>query len=503
MKKTSSSANGLAASSRIPYADVACDAVKTGAAFVARHLGIRTRHIMTRAGRVRLRYVAMPMVLIPLMTASVQNISFSSSHSYSLNDIQTAAGTEMAEHQVAQKLDGSRYGQLSIADLMAKAMPSPTEKIVTVESGDALGTVMEKAGIGAAESTDVIAAMKAHFDPRKLKAGQNIHMKFEPTSEGGMRFAHMEMKIDPLKTLVVSRNGDDYRSAVDEKEVERKVRAKGAKIEVSLYGSAAKVGIPQSVVAEAIRIYSQNIDFQRDIRQGDTLEVMYDSYETEDGYVAKTGDVLYAKLTLGGKEIPLYRYAMSDGRIDYFTPEGRSSRRTLMKTPIDGARMSSGYGMRRHPVLGYNKMHKGIDFAAPIGTPIYAAGDGIVEKAGRFSSYGNYVRIRHNTSLSTAYAHMSRIKARPGARVKQGELIGYVGNTGRSTGPHLHYEVLIGGKHVNPRSLNLPTGENLGGKELKRFKQTIAGIEQQYASIAHGVKFAFFSGGERSNDKVN
>lgn len=269
---------------------------------------------------------------------------------------------------------------------------------------------------------------------------------------------------------------------------------------MSLYGSAAKMGIPQSVVAQAIKIYSQNIDFQRDIRQGDKLEVMYDSYETEDGYVAKTGDVIYAKLTLNGREIPLYRYKDSSGRLDYYSPEGRSIRRTLMKTPIDGARMSSGYGMRRHPVLGYTKMHKGVDFAAPIGTPIFASGDGVIEKAGRFSSYGNYIRIRHNGQLSTAYAHLSRIKVSPGARVRQGDVIGLVGNTGRSTGPHLHYEILVNGRHVNPNSVNLPVGENLQGKELKRFKQEVRGVEQQFAELYQGQKFAFLGS---DKDKVN
>lgn len=469
--------------------------------FAARHLGIRSRHVTTRDGRLRLRYIVTPAVLIPLIAMSPPLFS-GRIDAAALNGIQTASGYyDDPASDVENRLDGSRYGQLAIANLMADVPSSPTEKVVTVESGDALGTVMEKAGIGATEGAGIVEAMKAHFDPRSLKAGQAIHMKFEPLDGGALRFARMEMKIDPLKTLVVSRNGDDFRSVLNEKDVERRIRARAAKIEVSLYGSAAKAGIPQSVVAKAIRIYSQNVDFQRDIRQGDKLEIMYDSYETADGYVAKTGEVLYAKLTLGGKEHALYRYAMSDGRIDYFTPEGRSSRRTLMRTPVDGARMSSGFGMRRHPVLGYNKMHKGLDFAAPTGTPIYAAGDGVVEKAGRFSSYGNYVRIRHNSSLSTAYAHMSRIAARPGSRVRQGQLIGYVGTTGRSTGPHLHYEILVGGKQVNPLSLNLPTGENLGGKELKRFKQQMRGLEQQYAAVAQGTNLALFS--RSDDDKLN
>ena len=480
---------------------------------VRRHMGLRDRYLVTRSGHLRLRYMAMPValavVVFPMMFSGASAIPSAAD----LNQIATAAGAEMIDAEMnrvanapnddsfASRLNNNLYGQLSLASVMSRTMPTPTDKIVTVESGDALGTVMERAGVDAADTTEVVTAMKAHFDPRSLKAGQDIHMHFEPSEEGGMKFVNMKMKMDTLKTLVVSRGDAGFTSAIEEKEVVRRVKAQGAKIEVSLYGSAAKAGIPQSVVADAIRIYSQNVDFQRDIRQGDALEVMYDAYETEDGDLAKTGDILFAKLTLGGKDIQLFRYAMADGRIDYFTPDGKSSRRTLMTTPIDGARMSSGFGMRRHPVLGYSKMHKGVDFAAPTGTPIYASGDGVVEKAGRFSSYGNYVRVRHGNGISTAYAHMSRIKAKAGARVRQGEIIGYVGTTGRSTGPHLHYEVTVNGKHVNPRSVNLPTGENLTGKELKKFKDSIRGIEQEYASLSQGVKVAMNDLFKRSSTK--
>ncbi|MBN8521544.1 MAG: peptidoglycan DD-metalloendopeptidase family protein [Alphaproteobacteria bacterium] len=476
--------------------------LKAGVSFIARHLGVKERHVMTREGRLRLRYVATPVALVCAIALSISVLPDTSTARL-MNDIESAAGADMADAEMGRNNAHAKMAanaDLSLANVMSKVLPGPTEKVVTVESGQALGVVMEKAGIGSTESSEVIAAMKEHFDPRKLKAGQNIHMKFEPAEDGQLQFANMKMAIDPLKTLVVTREGDSFQSVLDEKQVERKVRAKGTKIEVSLYGSAAKMGIPQSVVAQAIKIYSQNIDFQRDIRQGDKLEVMYDSYETEDGYVAKTGDVIYAKLTLNGKEIPLYRYKDSSGRLDYYSPEGRSIRRTLMKTPIDGARMSSGYGMRRHPVLGYTKMHKGVDFAAPIGTPIFASGDGVIEKAGRFSSYGNYIRIRHNSQLSTAYAHLSRIKVSPGARVRQGDVIGLVGNTGRSTGPHLHYEILVNGRHVNPNSVNLPVGENLQGKEFKRFKQEVRGVEQQFVELYQGQKFAFLGS---NKDKVN
>ena len=376
--------------------------------------------------------------------------------------------------------------------------------LVEIAPGDALGLVMEKQGVGNRETSQIISAMKEHYDPRDIKAGQVIKLSFEKyrndQAELTQRFKEMKIPLDSIKTLVVARADDGFASRIDEKKVTKIVKAKRAQIEVSLYGSAAKAGIPKNVVANAIRIYSWNVDFQRDIRPNDKLEVMYESYETEDGDIAKLGDILYAKLTLGKREIPLYRYKMKDGRVDYFQPDGVSIKRTLMKTPIDGARMSSGFGMRRHPVLGYNKMHKGVDFAAPRGTPIYAAGDGVVEKAGRNGGYGNYVLIRHNSKLKTAYAHMNRIRqtVKNGSRVTQGQIIGYVGTTGRSTGPHLHYEVLLSGRQVNPRSVNLPVGEELVGKDKQQFKDVVNKYRQQFVSLYDGNKVA----SNETEDKV-
>jgi murein DD-endopeptidase MepM/ murein hydrolase activator NlpD len=458
-------------------------------AFAGRVFNLRERYVLTRRGRLRLRFLVTPVVCFFAGIAVITAFTPPSSAVYPLDYY--AENTGRPTKEFSSMLDGSLYGQLSLVSAMSGSLPSPTDKIVTVEKGDALGSVMERAGVGGKDATEVVSAMKEHFDPRRLKVGQDVEMHFVPVSASGdMEFTHMKIALDPIKTLVVSRGDNGFASEIQEKQVERVVRAQRANIEVSLYGSAEKAGIPASIISEAIRIYSWNIDFQRDIRQGDKLEVMYDSYETEDGYVAKTGDVVYAKLTLGGKDIALYRYEMADGRVDYFGPDGRSIRRTLMKTPIDGARMSSGFGMRRHPVLGYGKMHKGIDFAAPTGTPIYAAGDGTVERAGRFSSYGNYVRIRHNNSIKTAYAHMSRVATKAGSRVRQGDIIGYVGTTGRSTGPHLHYEVMLNDKQVNPRSVDLPTGESLEGKELRKFKDKLRGVDQEYATLIDGVKLA-------------
>ncbi len=262
--------------------------------------------------------------------------------------------------------------------------------------------------------------------------------------------------------------------------------AVGGDIESSLYKAALDQGMPDNVIVELIRVYSWAVDFQRDIRQGDKFETLYRLSKTKGGKIVPgTAEIVYAQLTLKDVAIPVYRYEDTNGDIGYYEEAGNSVRKALMKTPIDGARLSSSFGMRKHPVLGYNKMHKGVDFAAPRGTPIYAAGDGRISYLGTKGGYGKYIRIRHHSGLSTAYAHMSRYKKGlgNGARVKQGQIIGYVGTTGRSTGPHLHYEVLQGGRQVNPRKLKMQKGKKLAGKDLEIFNGVVEQTKFQFTEL--------------------
>ncbi|MGH1377889.1 MAG: peptidoglycan DD-metalloendopeptidase family protein [Alphaproteobacteria bacterium] len=381
-------------------------------------------------------------------------------------------------------------GPVKLDDMVA------SDKIIKINSGDTVGGALQDSGVSGAEAYRAVKAMGKYYDPRSVKPGQAISIRMEP-SDSGMRLSTINMKISATKGIAISR-GDDGRfvAVLDEKKVVLQTKAANAEIETSLYGSAARAGIPASIVAEIIKIYSYDVDFQRDIRRGDKVEALYETYETEDGDFARYGNVLYASLMVGGKTIPVYRYKSDDGIVDYYRENGTSLKRILMQTPIDGARMSSGYGMRRHPVLGYNKMHKGVDFAAPRGTPIYAAGNGVVEKAGRHGGYGNYIRIRHKNGLQTAYAHMRKFAKgmSAGKRVSQGQVIGYVGTTGRSTGPHLHFEVLKNGKQVNPKSVKSSGGEKLAGKSLRNFQKEISIIKQKYANLGDGVKLAQSSG---------
>jgi murein DD-endopeptidase MepM/ murein hydrolase activator NlpD len=246
-----------------------------------------------------------------------------------------------------------------------------------------------------------------------------------------------------------------------------------APVHSSLYASALALGATDREVAGLADAFAYDIDFQRDVRPGDNFELVFERYYDDEGNTVRTGDMLFVSLESRRGTRAFYSFlAPGETRPDWYDADGKSARRFLMKTPINGARLTSGFGMRMHPILGYSRMHRGTDFGAPIGTPILAAGDGVIVRAGPFSSYGNYVRIRHANGYETAYAHMSRFARgmRAGVHVRQGQVIGYVGTTGRSTGPHLHYEVLRRGQQVDPRGLRVANGRNLTGRELELFQ---------------------------------
>jgi murein DD-endopeptidase MepM/ murein hydrolase activator NlpD len=235
-----------------------------------------------------------------------------------------------------------------------------------------------------------------------------------------------------------------------------------------------------------INLFAFDVDFQRDVQKGDTFETLIEQHRDRNGEIVRYGNILYAALTIQGSTIKLYRWQGDDGEADYFTDKGESSRKALMRTPIDGARLSSGFGYRRHPILGYSKLHQGVDFSAPTGTPIYAAGAGQLEKMGWQGGYGNAIVIRHTKEYATLYGHMSGFAPgmQPGKRVKQGDIIGYVGTTGMSTGPHLHYEVHLAGKQIDPLSLKLPSRQRLQGAELVRYLDLVKTINARWQVLA-------------------
>lgn len=370
-------------------------------------------------------------------------------------------------------------------------LPKTTETELTVGRGDTLMSLLTDAQVPQEEAAEAIKALSAHYNPRNLKVGQSIRVAFEGGDENQV-FTGLYLEPSPALAIAVERGDERFSATKLDLPLDRMVAAASIKIDTSLFGAGRAAGLPPEVMAQIVKLYAYDIDFQRDIQPGDQVDVLFEQAAATDGSPVGAPTLLYVALTSGGKTRPLYRHEFADGEIDYFDLTGQSVRKALLRTPIDGARISSGFGMRRHPILGYSKMHKGVDFAAPRGTPVYAAGDGVIERANWFGAYGNYVKVRHGNEYSTAYGHLSRFAdgVRPGKRVRQGQVIGYVGSTGRSTGPHLHYEVLRGDDQLNPASIKMPSGRSLAGQDLVAFKQKVEGKLNLWASLNPGTKVA-------------
>lgn len=347
------------------------------------------------------------------------------------------------------------------------------ERTIPVSTGDTLMDILIREGLDRSDACSVISSISGVFNPRQLRQGQEIVVNFEtPNPLAPPLFQSLSLAPDLTREIQVTRSSENiFSSKVILHELEKKTVKAKFEIKSSLYNDALAADIPIDILIKMIRAYSYDIDFQRDIQPGDSIEALYEKIVDKNGNFIQGGELLFASLNTNGRPITIYRYQATDGEIDMYDAKGCSVRKTLMVTPVDGARLSSSYGMRRHPILGYTRMHKGLDFAAPSGTPIMAAGDGVIELAGKKGGYGNYIRIRHANGYETAYGHMKRFASgiKKGLRVKQGSTIGYVGSTGISTGPHLHYEVLYNKKNVNPTSIKTPAGRILKNKELERF----------------------------------
>jgi len=305
--------------------------------------------------------------------------------------------------------------------------------------------------------SNITPKQKIKFILKKSKNGKDIEIVRINYPISKTTFVRIDKRKDGLK---ITKNVTQL--------FKRNVVVQG-NISSNLYSSAIEAGMEPNIIVEYARIFGFEVDFQRDIRKGDQFQVMYERYFDDRNKKIKTGKILYAYLDVNNQKIKLYRFGKKNN-YDFFDSKGKSIRKALMKTPINGARLSSPFGKRKHPILGFTKHHNGTDFAAPTGTPIMASGNGTVIKAGWCGNGGNCVRIRHNSSYTTGYGHMSKIATKRGRRVRQGQIIGYVGSTGMSTGPHLHYTVNYNGKFINSQKLKLPSGKVLKGEERKEFE---------------------------------
>ncbi|MGH6916924.1 MAG: peptidoglycan DD-metalloendopeptidase family protein, partial [Geminicoccaceae bacterium] len=391
--------------------------------------------------------------------------------------------------------DAERTQEARLARAALRPDPRTVEQ-VTVRRGDTLSNILDRARIDAVEAHAVVQSLRGVYDPRRLRAGQELLITALDERDAGAarRLMGLALDLDFESQIQVTRGPDgSYSASRLERPHRRELVSRAGTIDDSLFLSADRAAVPRSITVDLIRLFSWDVDFQRDIRAGDGFEALFEEVSLEDDTSAvRGGDLLYGGLTLSGEALDAFRFEPEGGEVEYFDRTGRSLRKFLLRTPVDGARLSSRFGMRKHPILGYSLMHKGIDFAAPKGTPIFAAGGGRVVAAGRNGGYGNYIRIRHSGEYSTAYAHLSRFAkgVKPGQRVRQGQVIGYVGTTGRSTGPHLHYEVLRNDQQINPLKIKQPPTMQLAGADLERFNQEVARIDRLRGELTRNTQVA-------------
>ena len=367
-------------------------------------------------------------------------------------------------------LIGNVYLKKTLSYLVENLEPKYKKINHNIKSGETFDKILENYSIDKSEINKIKKSLKKKLDLNKLNTKQKIQFSIDKTNN---KIKDFTFQISNTQKVKLSRNfeNDNFNETTLIIKLKKEIVYKENIILQSLYKSAIDQTIPANIIVSFASIYGFQVDFQRDIRKQDKFQIMYELYLNDKNEIVETGEILFANLKLSGQDNNLYYFDL-DGSEGHYDNNGKSVKKALMKTPINGARLSSPFGMRKHPIDGFNKMHRGTDFAAPMGTPIMASGDGIIKKAGWCGGGGNCVKIKHNSTYQTVYAHMSKFARgiKVGVRVKQGQTIGYVGSTGKSTGPHLHYEVIVNGKKVNSQKLKLPSGKILKGNERKLFE---------------------------------
>ena len=346
-----------------------------------------------------------------------------------------------------------------------------------VQPGETFYNILKSYSIDETEISEIKRKLSKKVNLNKLNTNQKVKFVINQTDNIIKEFV---FQLSTTEKIYLTRNTetDQFNQKTIVTKLKKKILYKENVILQSLYKSALEEKISANIIIEFARIYGFQVDFQRDIRKKDSFQILYEVYVDDNGKMIENGNIIFANLKLTGQNNELYFFDKKDSE-GHYDKNGKSIKKALMKTPINGARLSSPFGMRKHPIDGFNKMHRGTDFAAPMGTPIMASGDGVVKKAGWCGGGGNCVVIKHNSTYQTVYAHMSKFASgiRSGVRVKQGQTIGYVGSTGKSTGPHLHYEVIVNGKKINSQKLKLPSGKILKGDDRKVFETKKIKIE--------------------------
>jgi murein DD-endopeptidase MepM/ murein hydrolase activator NlpD len=360
---------------------------------------------------------------------------------------------------------------------------------VTAVKGDTISKMLASVGVEKNSIIKINDALKEADSSIHVNIGDKViigAVSEDDVKALGTPANIMFSKENKTYNIMFNQATSSYKAFVSEVPMLTQTKLVSGTINGSLFGAARNTGADTSVIMSFINLYGYLVDFQRDIKSGDQFKIYYEYKTDKSGRKTKDAKILYASLTVNGEVKDIYRHELINGKVDYFDSKGSSVRRSLLKTPINGARISSRFGVRHHPVLGYSRMHKGLDYSAPTGTPILAAGDGTISSVKSITrGYGKHITIKHNGTYSTMYAHLSKFGKgiKPGMKVAQGQVIGYVGATGLATGPHLHYEVRENGKQVNPSKISFPKSQPLAGRELARFKQSISMYETVVAEI--------------------
>ena len=364
------------------------------------------------------------------------------------------------------------YFKKTITHIFFNLTPRYEQIDYSVKSGQTLRDILREFSVKDEEIKKIFAVLSKK-ETNTIRSKQILNIVLDNTDKNNKKILSLLIPVSKTRKIQIVKNLETDQLKKEEivTNLTKKLVLKEGTIQSSLYKSATKQKISPNVIIEFARLYGFQVDFQRDIRKNDSYQIIYETFIDENNEVFSTGEIVYANLVLRGQTNQLYFYP-DKKFFGHYDENGKSVKKALMKTPLNGARLSSPFGMRKHPILGFNKMHRGTDFAAPLGTPIMASGDGIILKAGWCGGGGNCVKIKHNTTYQTIYAHMSKFSnlAIPGSRVKQGQIIGYVGSTGMSTGPHLHYEIIENGKKINSQTLKLPPGKSLKGPVRKDFE---------------------------------
>ncbi len=378
------------------------------------------------------------------------------------------------ERENYKKIINNIYFKKAIEYVLDDLNPKYTDIIYKVRVGDSLQRILINNEINNKDIRSIQQELSKEKIKLNLKVGQEITIMIENSTNESKKLLKLLLPVSKTHKIFVAKDIKTDQFKIDNivTNLTKKNIYKEGRITSSLYKTATELGVKPNLIIDFARIYGFQVDFQRDIRKNDKFQILYEIFTDEKEEIIETGNIIFANLKLSGRELPLYFFIDEKKKTGHYDESGKSAKKALMKTPINGARLSSSFGIRKHPILGYNKMHRGTDFAAPKGTPIMASGDGIITRARWCGGGGNCIKIKHNTTYTTVYAHLWKFakSIKPGVRVRQGQIIGYVGSTGMSTGPHLHYEVIENGKKINSQTLKLPSGKKLKGKDRELFE---------------------------------